>query len=620
MQRSTHALPLHSSRLFSVFLSLTLFFGSATAPADPTAAPGEKNTGPEGCDCVGRVGNVNCDYLDEVTLADITLLIDHLFISGARLPSPQEANASGDPEGVISLCDVSALIDHLFITRQELPWCPKPYNNPPNTYIHGLVAGIPFINAVAPGNSATGVRLRWGATDLVDHPYDNPSFAFEYRIYGPYTDAEHSWIDDHLIREVFRTDDGHMFFRGAGAQYVLCDTTWLPGGVQQLLCDTVLLDTIESEVSFGRLDTLLDIDDPAFAVYDRIAASSGDGTDTWTTDLADSAYNLFANQPSDTTVRANFYVWVRARDPLDPEVIDPTPAFQRVEIIEPKHERDLLVIDWGVNAFENAALRTPNRNFWSAAAQHWILNGNHNGSAEFSPAVDWRHIDTYQETQTTRKPTLLLTDVLRHKLVIVVQDVPMAGLWSSQGLEVRDGIMTAMATGVNAWVVARVPFGNAGLQSPFAQYNGSVNYQYFFGAAQYIFPGWGSHLYTNSSSYGLPRTEDFVEAYSEDALRWPNLAIDTALLRACYKWEGCVPSPDCYSDPDCNPSNCFPYIPFVDDDFPFLGAIPQVGWVLPTPDAEVMYTFKSLYGAVHPIDPALSFEGLPARSYWSIRS
>ncbi|MEW5795382.1 MAG: hypothetical protein AB1772_03380 [Candidatus Zixiibacteriota bacterium] len=78
------------------------------------------------CFCAGKVGNINCDSLDEVTIGDVTLLIDHLFISGVDAPGLDEANIDGDSAGVIDLADVMLLIDILFITHAELPDCPEP--------------------------------------------------------------------------------------------------------------------------------------------------------------------------------------------------------------------------------------------------------------------------------------------------------------------------------------------------------------------------------------------------------------------------------------------------------------------------------------------------------------
>ncbi|RMH01685.1 MAG: hypothetical protein D6706_01510, partial [Chloroflexi bacterium] len=66
--------------------------------------------------CIGASGNVNADPEDATDVADLTLLVDHLFISFAALPCPDEANINGDPGGTVDISDLTALIDHLFIS------------------------------------------------------------------------------------------------------------------------------------------------------------------------------------------------------------------------------------------------------------------------------------------------------------------------------------------------------------------------------------------------------------------------------------------------------------------------------------------------------------------------
>ena len=65
--------------------------------------------------CIGRTGNVDCDLAETVDIADLTVLIDHLFINFPVLGCPDEANVDGDDAGVIDIADLTLLIDHLFI-------------------------------------------------------------------------------------------------------------------------------------------------------------------------------------------------------------------------------------------------------------------------------------------------------------------------------------------------------------------------------------------------------------------------------------------------------------------------------------------------------------------------
>ena len=74
-----------------------------------------------GC-CVGTIGNIDCSPDDAVSLGDLTVMIDHLFVSFDPLCCEAEANLDG-VEGV-SLGDLTVLIDHLFVSFEELPSCP----------------------------------------------------------------------------------------------------------------------------------------------------------------------------------------------------------------------------------------------------------------------------------------------------------------------------------------------------------------------------------------------------------------------------------------------------------------------------------------------------------------
>lgn len=70
---------------------------------------------PSGC-CVGLTGNVNNDAMDNVTLTDLTVLVNHLFVTFDPLPCPEEANTSGDASGNITLTDLTVLVNTLFVT------------------------------------------------------------------------------------------------------------------------------------------------------------------------------------------------------------------------------------------------------------------------------------------------------------------------------------------------------------------------------------------------------------------------------------------------------------------------------------------------------------------------
>jgi hypothetical protein len=59
-----------------------------------------------------------------VTLADLTVLIDHLYISLMPLDCPKAGNLDLSSDGLVTMGDLTAMIDHLFISLSPLPPCP----------------------------------------------------------------------------------------------------------------------------------------------------------------------------------------------------------------------------------------------------------------------------------------------------------------------------------------------------------------------------------------------------------------------------------------------------------------------------------------------------------------
>jgi hypothetical protein len=193
--------------------------------------------------------------------------------------------------------------------------------------------------------------------------------------------------------------------------------------------------------------------------------------------------------------------------------------------------------------------------------------------------------------------TALLEKVLRYKVFLVTQDAVQSGGWASPG-DAYANVLVGLQTGVNVWVQARVPWpGHGLLASPYAIDIADGTYQFFFGVQQITFPGWGIGLYDANDGYGrgYPRVEHFIGALSLDPDQWPDLKIDTALLRTRYEWNGSL-------DPLRPPF--YPYMPDI-------GALPQIGWCVRSFETEAMYLFKSLYGQEHGIRTELSFNGRP---------
>jgi hypothetical protein len=75
------------------------------------------------CCCVGPTrGNVDCDPLDNVNIADLTFLVAFLFQGGPAPCCSVEADVNGD--GLINVADLTCLVSYLFQGGQCIAACP----------------------------------------------------------------------------------------------------------------------------------------------------------------------------------------------------------------------------------------------------------------------------------------------------------------------------------------------------------------------------------------------------------------------------------------------------------------------------------------------------------------
>lgn len=72
----------------------------------------------------GYTGNTDCDSQGDIGLADITRLIDHVYISHAALCCAANGNIDGDTENDINLSDITSLIDNVYISHGPTAPCP----------------------------------------------------------------------------------------------------------------------------------------------------------------------------------------------------------------------------------------------------------------------------------------------------------------------------------------------------------------------------------------------------------------------------------------------------------------------------------------------------------------
>jgi len=75
--------------------------------------------------CDGEfTGNTDCDPYGRCNLADITTLIDRIYVSHTPLCCEAEGNTNGDPAGKLNLADITALIDYVYVNGTALAPCP----------------------------------------------------------------------------------------------------------------------------------------------------------------------------------------------------------------------------------------------------------------------------------------------------------------------------------------------------------------------------------------------------------------------------------------------------------------------------------------------------------------
>jgi hypothetical protein len=79
--------------------------------------------------CCGRytggiTGNTNCSTDGDLTLSDITRLVDRVYISKAPLCCEEAGNTNGGADGQSTLSDITRLIDRVYISRLPTSTCP----------------------------------------------------------------------------------------------------------------------------------------------------------------------------------------------------------------------------------------------------------------------------------------------------------------------------------------------------------------------------------------------------------------------------------------------------------------------------------------------------------------
>ena len=72
----------------------------------------------------GFTGNTDCDTEGKMNLADVTRLIDRIYLSKAPLCCEANGNTDGDIDAKMTLADITVLIDHIYLSKQPTAACP----------------------------------------------------------------------------------------------------------------------------------------------------------------------------------------------------------------------------------------------------------------------------------------------------------------------------------------------------------------------------------------------------------------------------------------------------------------------------------------------------------------
>jgi len=78
---------------------------------------------PGGC-CVNYRGNMNGDVADEIDIADLTYLVNYMFLSAPAPPCAEEGNIDGSPDGLIDISDLTYLVNYMFGSGPLPAACP----------------------------------------------------------------------------------------------------------------------------------------------------------------------------------------------------------------------------------------------------------------------------------------------------------------------------------------------------------------------------------------------------------------------------------------------------------------------------------------------------------------
>jgi len=531
---------------------------------------------------------------------------------------------------------------------------------PPETDIVGVDPDRDYINAEIAGGVNTGIPIRWEGSDP---DIEDTLFEYQWKFYGPYEyldtlNNEYQELLDYYVKTVFVTNTAELFIwdtlDAENEYFVLVDSSYVCDTLTdtcyvEIEADTIYIDSllpIQDSISqwgiYGYFDTLFDVTDEDFIndpVFNNVQVSSGG----WITSNKDTLYDVFpdpVDPAGDTTRTMKFIFWIQARDAA--KVVDLTPDYVAIKVIQPRYEREVLVIDF--TDVSTARFNAPYKGnvgtgqseyesdtaayYWEKVIETWgIQKGLDFDLTPVYTSPGFTDRGSYNDyIFDKRKKYLTLRKMLQYKVIILYNDdIQSSGLLGLGGAltDWAKDIFTAIEAGVNVWLTMRAPLFGDYNAFPLVGANfvtaSAPEYAEFFGVDPSFgmsYSGWGFHSYDGNLIRPHRRIEDFIGAISLDDSKWSNLDVDTLNLKRRYNWDYLN---DLYSPYNITTGQYFLY----DDTIPMsptnprifkpadLHALPEVNWASRIYGTEGIYLYKSYYGLNHPLGFDYSFEGAP---------
>ncbi|MCX6827214.1 MAG: hypothetical protein NTV06_08145, partial [candidate division Zixibacteria bacterium] len=500
----------------------------------------------------------------------------------------------------------------------------------------------PYVNAKDTSGVLEGITISFSGTDPIDYPRNPPPFEFSWKLYGPYDSAGKAIIDGLYVESVYVNLFGDIYHLEDWFRFVKDIDTTIDTTVDPWVTDydtawdsTVvnggnLINGPLGSWSMSFKDSLL----PDSLV--RLVQESN-----WTTATSVNLYDVYRDErpaaDADTTRQGYFLFWCQARD--DSKVPDRIPAFKWISVVEPKFERDVIVLDatpmghslrgllnwpvfpgapwasgdsnkypdtvpamvksvygrlinnWKPGSFDTANILPPRYIYDSTGFLIAIID-----YPKWRCTQDYFQIGNLDNVEKQGIGSVSLRDILKHKIILYIKDSPSRQLMitSLEGQEILKGI----SAGMSAWSMVRGPFSTSPTEFIPMMLTAPEPYRNYFGVDRINWTAWiGFDIYyPGDNSFPHPfgrngqiRIEDFIGAYSIQSFL-PDIRLDSTLLETRYLWykKPGTPGLGIYE----LPYRCEDGSTMVDSG----GALPEVGYIEKSYGSEALYIYRSVYG------------------------